>query len=192
MLKPYGVWAVIAPFNFPFALAGGPIGAALVAGNTVVFKIASDTAWSGRLLMDVFDDAGLPPGVLNLVSGAGARGRRGADASTRTWPASPSPARTRSAWSCCAHFAPGRGRGRCIAEMGGKNAAIVTRHADLERAATGIVRSAFGLQGQKCSACSRVYVERPVAEALREQLLRAHRARSRSATRRGRATGWAR
>ena len=59
----------------------------------------------------------------------------------------------------------------CIVEMGGKNAAIVSRHADLERAATGIVRSAFGLQGQKCSACSRVYVERPVAQALRERLV---------------------
>ena len=72
VLKPHGVWAVIAPFNFPFALAGGPVGAALVAGNTVVFKTASNTAWSGRLLMDVFEAAGLPPGVLNLVSGAGA------------------------------------------------------------------------------------------------------------------------
>jgi len=60
----------------------------------------------------------------------------------------------------------------CIVEMGGKNATIVSRHADLERAALGIVRSAFGLSGQKCSACSRVYVERPVADALRERLAR--------------------
>ena len=110
--KPYGVWAVIAPFNFPFALAGGPIGAALVAGNTVVFKTASDTAWSGRLLMDVFDAAGLPPGVFNLVSGAGAEVGDGADARDPRWPASPSPARTRSAWSCCGTSPPGRGRAR--------------------------------------------------------------------------------
>ncbi len=61
VLKPHGVWLVIAPFNFPFALAGGPSGAALVAGNTVVFKAASATAWSGRLLADAFRDAGLPP-----------------------------------------------------------------------------------------------------------------------------------
>ena len=67
-------------------------------------------------------------------------------------------------------FAQGPWPRPCIAEMGGKNAAIVSRHADLERAATGIVRSAFGLSGQKCSACSRVYVERPVAAALRERL----------------------
>ena len=71
VMKPYGVWLVIAPFNFPFALAGGPAGAALVAGNTVVFKAASATAWSGRLLADVFRDAGLPPGVFNYVTGPG-------------------------------------------------------------------------------------------------------------------------
>jgi 1-pyrroline-5-carboxylate dehydrogenase len=73
-------------------------------------------------------------------------------------------------------FAARRWPHPCIAEMGGKNAAIVSRRADLERAATGIVRSAFGLQGQKCSACSRVYVERPVAAALRAQLVERTRA----------------
>ncbi len=72
VLRPYGVWAVIAPFNFPFALAGGPIGAALVAGNTVVFKVASDTALSGWLLLEAFRDAGLAPGVIILFSGSGA------------------------------------------------------------------------------------------------------------------------
>ena len=170
MLKPHGVWAVIAPFNFPFALAGGPIGAALVAGNTVVFKTASDTAWSGRLLMDVFEAAGLPPGVLNLVSGAGAEV---GDALMRH-PAVAGATFTGShavGMELLRHFAAGARPRPLIAEMGGKNAAIVTRHADLERAATGIVRSAFGLQGQKCSACSRVYVERPVAAALRQRLL---------------------
>ena len=70
-LRPHGVWAVIAPFNFPFALAGGPIAAALVAGNTVVFKVASDTAGSGVALMQAFHDAGLPDGVLNHLMGPG-------------------------------------------------------------------------------------------------------------------------
>ncbi|HYN59354.1 MAG TPA: aldehyde dehydrogenase family protein, partial [Rubrivivax sp.] len=170
VLKPHGVWAVIAPFNFPFALAGGPIGAALVAGNTVVFKTASNTAWSGRMLMDVFEAAGLPPGVLNLVSGTGTEV---GEALMRA------PALTGATFTgshavgmdLLRRFAAGARPRPLIAEMGGKNAAIVTRHADLERAATGIVRSAFGLQGQKCSACSRVYVERPVAEALRERLV---------------------
>ena len=170
VLKPYGVWAVVAPFNFPFALAGGPIAAALVTGNTVVFKTASDTAWSGCLLMAVFEAAGLPPGVLNLVSGSGAE----VGAALMTHPAVAGGTFTGShevGTGLLRHFVAGQRPRPLIAEMGGKNAAIVTRHADLERAATGIVRSAFGLQGQKCSACSRVYVERPVAEALR-QLLR--------------------
>ncbi|MCU0803693.1 MAG: aldehyde dehydrogenase family protein [Burkholderiales bacterium] len=169
VLKPYGVWAVIAPFNFPFALAGGPIGAALVAGNTVVFKVASDTSWSGALLMDAFRDAGLPDGVLNYVTGSGAvagnalvrhPGVAGATF-TGSYEVGMDIYRT---------FAQGPWPRPCIAEMGGKNAAVVTRKADLDRAATGIVRSAFGLQGQKCSACSRVYVERQVAAALREKL----------------------
>jgi 1-pyrroline-5-carboxylate dehydrogenase len=170
LLKPHGVWAVIAPFNFPFALAGGPIGAALVAGNTVVFKTASDTAWSGRLLMDVFLAAGLPPGVLNLVSGSSAE----VGAALMRHPTVAGGTFTGShevGTELLRHFVAGPRPRPLIAEMGGKNAAIVTRHADLERAATGIVRSAFGLQGQKCSACSRIYVERPVAAALRERLL---------------------
>jgi len=175
VLKPHGVWAVIAPFNFPFALAGGPIGAALVAGNTVVFKTASDTAWSGRMLMDIFEAAGLPAGVVNLVSGAG--GEVG-DALMRD-PALAGATFTGShavGMELLRRFASGPRPRPLIAEMGGKNAAIVTRHADLDRAATGIVRSAFGLQGQKCSACSRVYVEREVAAALRERLVERTRA----------------
>ena len=169
VLKPYGVWAVIAPFNFPFALAGGPIGAALVAGNSVVFKVASDTAWSGRLLAEVFRDAGLPEGVCNYVSGSGAAAGeslvRHQDIAAVTFTGS-----YEVGMHIYRSFAQGPWPRPCIAEMGGKNAAIVSRQADLDRAATGIVRSAFGLSGQKCSACSRVYVERPVARALRERL----------------------
>ena len=169
VLKPYGVWAVIAPFNFPFALAGGPIGAALVAGNSVVFKVASDTAWSGRLLAEVFRDAGLPDGVCNYVTGGGATAGesliRHQDVAAATFTGS-----YEVGMHIYRSFAQGPWPRPCIAEMGGKNAAIVSRHADLDRAATGIVRSAFGLSGQKCSACSRVYVERPVAAALRERL----------------------
>jgi 1-pyrroline-5-carboxylate dehydrogenase len=175
VLKPYGVWVVIAPFNFPFALAGGPIGAALVAGNSVVFKVASDTAWSGRLLAEVFRDAGLPPGVCNYVSGDGAT--MGAsllghdDIAGVTFTGS-----SEVGMQIYRSFAQRAWPRPCIAEMGGKNAAIVSRRADLDRAATGIVRSAFGLSGQKCSACSRVYVERPVAAALSERLAKLTRA----------------
>jgi 1-pyrroline-5-carboxylate dehydrogenase len=170
VLKPYGAWAVIAPFNFPFALAGGPIGAALVAGNTVVFKTATDTSLSGWLLLEVLRDAGLPPGVVNYVSGPGSQVGAALVADPRiagvTFTGS-----YEVGMQMVRQFAQGAWPRPFIAEMGGKNAAIVTRRADLERAATGIVRSAFGLQGQKCSACSRVFVERPVAEALREKLI---------------------
>jgi 1-pyrroline-5-carboxylate dehydrogenase len=170
VLKPYGVWVVIAPFNFPYALAGGPVAAALVAGNTVVFKTASDTAWSGWLLAEVLRDAGLPAGVCNYVTGGGgAIGEalvRHPDVAGVTFTGS-----HEVGMRIYRTFADGPYPRPCIAEMGGKNAAIVTRHADLDRAATGIVRSAFGLQGQKCSATSRVLVERPVAEALRGKLV---------------------
>ncbi|HYM86527.1 MAG TPA: aldehyde dehydrogenase family protein, partial [Pseudoxanthomonas sp.] len=71
VMRPYGVWVVIAPFNFPFALAGGPVAAALVTGNTVVFKSATDTPWSGRLLADCLRDAGFPVGVFHYLNGDG-------------------------------------------------------------------------------------------------------------------------
>jgi len=175
VLKPYGVWAVVAPFNFPYALAGGPVGAALVAGNTVVFKTASDTALAGWLLAEVLRDAGLPPGVCNYVTGEGAT----AGAALVRHPHVAGVTFTGSyevGMEIYRTFAAGPYPRPCIAEMGGKNAVVVTRHADLERAATGIVRSAFGLQGQKCSAASRVFVERPVAEALVGRLVTLTRA----------------
>ncbi|MDQ6620945.1 MAG: aldehyde dehydrogenase family protein [Pseudomonadota bacterium] len=161
VLKPYGVWVVIAPFNFPFALAGGPAGAALLAGNTVVLKAASATPWSGRLLADVFRDAGVPAGAFNYVTGPGGSigealvrdPRVGGVTFTGSYEVGMHLYRLVAQAS---HPRP------CIAEMGGKNAAIVTRHAHIADAALGVMRSAFGLSGQKCSACSRVYVERSV------------------------------
>ena len=171
VLKPHGVWAVIAPFNFPVALAAGPVGAALVAGNTVVFKVASDTAWCGALLMDALREAGIPDGVVNYVTGGGAEvGEalvRHPDVAGITFTGS-----GEVGMRIVRLFGEGRWPRPCIAEMGGKNPVIVTRHADLERAATGIFRSAFGLQGQKCSATSRVLAERPVMEELVGRLSR--------------------
>jgi acyl-CoA reductase-like NAD-dependent aldehyde dehydrogenase len=170
VLKPYGVWAVIAPFNFPFALAGGPAGAALVAGNCVVLKASSLTPWSGWLLAQCLRAAGVPDGVFNYVTGSGSQTGealvRSPDVAGITFTGS---------YDVGMHivrtFATHRYPRPCIAEMGGKNAAIVSRNADLERAALGITRSAFGLQGQKCSACSRVLVEQPVADDLVRRLV---------------------
>ena len=96
VIKPHGVWAVIAPFNFPLALMAGPTAAALVTGNTVVVKGATDTPWAGRLLADCIRDAGLPPGVFNYLTGTGSVAGE-ALVSHPESPGSPSPARTRSA-----------------------------------------------------------------------------------------------
>jgi len=170
VLKPYGVWAVITPFNFPLALAGGPVAAALVTGNTVALKGASDTPWAGRLLADCIRDAGFPSGVFNYVTGPGQVVGQAlvghADLAGVTFTGSYD-----VGMALYRRMAGGVHPRPCIAEMGGKNACVVTEHGDLERAATGIVRSAFGLTGQKCSALSRVYVEDSVADALLAKVL---------------------
>ena len=165
VLKPYGVWVVIAPFNFPFALAAGPVAAALATGNTVVLKGAEDTPWAGRMLAECLRDAGFPSGVFNYLNGTGAEAGelliQHALTDGITFTGSHAVGlRIAAAQTAKRRFLP------VIAEMGGKNSAIVTRRADLDSAATGIVRSSFGMQGQKCSALSRLYVDEAVADAL--------------------------
>jgi len=170
VLKPYGAWVVITPFNFPIALAAGPVAAALITGNTVVLKGATATPWAGRLLADCIRDAGLPPGVFNYLSGSsGAIG-----AALVNHPLTAGVTFTGSfevGRQIVVKLQGGAYPRPCIAEMGGKNACIVTARADLARAASGIVRSAFGMGGQKCSALSRLYVDREVAELLTARLL---------------------
>jgi 1-pyrroline-5-carboxylate dehydrogenase len=170
VLRPYGVWVVISPFNFPAALSGGPVGAALVAGNTVVVKPASDTPWTVRLLAECLRDAGLPEGVFNYVTGPGGTIGQALISSPEvngiTFTGS-----FDIGMQIYRAFSQGRYPRPTILEMGGKNPSIVSRSANLDRAAIGIVRSAFGLQGQKCSANSRVYVERPVYDKLVERLV---------------------
>lgn len=169
VFKPYGVWAVIVPFNFPFALAAGPTAAALVAGNTVVLKGATDTPWSGVLLAQCLHEAGLPHGVFNYILGDGATiGSRlvehdGIDGVTFTG--------SHDVGMRVAHAQINRPFPRpCIVEMGGKNAVIVTADANLDDAAQGIVRSAYGLSGQKCSALSRIYAVSGIADELISRL----------------------
>jgi len=170
VLRPYGVWAVISPFNFPLALAAGPAGGALVAGNTVVFKPASVTPLLGYALYEVMAEAGMPAGVFNYLTGSGSTAgqelidnqevdgivftgskevgmRLIRDNATR---AVPRP---------------------LIIEMGGKNPALVMQSADLDKATDGVMRSAFGAQGQKCSACSRVYVNQQVRDEFIRRLV---------------------
>lgn len=164
VLRPFGVFAVISPFNFPMALAAGPSSGALMAGNTVVFKPATAGAMSGVLLAEAYRDAGLPDGVFNFVMGPGEsvgqemQENPGIDGIvfTGSYEVGMDLFRTFSK----------RWPKPCIVEMGGKNPAIVTAKADLDEAAAGIVRSAFGYGGQKCSANSRVYVERRAHDEL--------------------------
>ncbi len=168
-LQPYGVWLVISPFNFPCALTGGPVGAALVAGNTVVMKPATDTPWIVRMLAEAYRDAGLPDGVVNYVTGPGSQigqaliESKEVDGITFTGSYDVGMGIYRD-------FAAGKYPRPVILEMGGKNPTIVSKNADLDRAAQGIIRSAFGLQGQKCSACSRIYVEEEVYDDLAARL----------------------
>jgi 1-pyrroline-5-carboxylate dehydrogenase len=165
VLRPYGVWLVISPFNFPCALTGGPSASALVAGNTIVMKPATDTPWTVRLIAECLRDAGLPDGVFNYVTGPGSTLGQALidhpDVAGVTFTGS-----FDVGMKIYQDFGHGRWIRPTILELGGKNPAIVSRHANLEDAAIGITRSAFGLQGQKCSACSRVFIEAPVYDEL--------------------------
>jgi len=170
VMRPYGVWLVISPFNFPFALTGGPAGATMVAGNTVVMKPATDTPWVVRMLAECFREAGIPDGVFNYVTGPGSILGQALIESPEvdgiTFTGSYD-----VGMNIYRDFAQGKWVRPIILELGGKNPAIVSRNADLERAAIGIMRSAFGLQGQKCSACSRVYIEEKVYDKLVARLV---------------------
>lgn len=169
LLKPYGVWAVVSPFNFPLALAAGMAAGALVSGNTAVFKPASDTPYSGLTLYEIFRDCGLPPGVFNFVTG---RGGTLGDALVR----SPDVdgfifTGSKPVGLKILHTFARKNPRPCITEMGGKNPALIMPSANLEDAAEGVMRSAFGMGGQKCSACSRAYVHRDIYDAFRKLLL---------------------
>jgi len=135
----------------------------------VVLKGATATPWAGRLLADCIRDAGFPPGVFNYLSGSG---REVGDALVHhPFTSGITFTGSHDVGMRIARTMQGGAYPRpCIAEMGGKNPCIVTASADLDRAATGIARSAYGMGGQKCSALSRLYVHRDVADALIERL----------------------
>jgi 1-pyrroline-5-carboxylate dehydrogenase len=163
VLRPYGVWAVISPFNFPMALAAGPAGAALAAGNTVILKPSPQGSFTAAKLYECFRDAGLAPGVFHLLpgdddTGAALVAHPGVSGLTFTGSYA-------AGMSIYRQFAALGYPKPAICEMGGKNPAIVSAFADLDVAADGVARSAFGLSGQKCSACSRVYVQRDALDS---------------------------
>ena len=153
-----GVVGVIAPWNFPLAILTGMTSAALATGNTVVMKPAEQTPVIAARLMDVFEAAGLPPGVVNYLPGrgevAGDRLVRHPDVGLIVFTGSLDVG-TRI-YATAAATPGNRLLKRVVAEMGGKNAIIVDDDADLDEAVQGILTSAFGYAGQKCSAASRV------------------------------------
>jgi 1-pyrroline-5-carboxylate dehydrogenase len=172
VLKPYGVWAVISPFNFPVSLAAGMAGAALLTGNTVVFKPTSGAPLSGLKLYQAFMKGGVPAGALQFVTGPGK-----AFGETVV----PHPDIAGIAFTGSRDAGTWLHRGFCqvqpyakpmVTELGSKNPVIVTEHADIAKAVEGVVRSAFGYGGQKCSAASRVYVQTGVMSAFTEALRR--------------------
>jgi 1-pyrroline-5-carboxylate dehydrogenase len=169
ILRPYGVFVCIAPFNFPMALSSGMSSAALLAGNTVVYKPAQDTPWTGHCLYEVYRDAGIPAEAFHFVTG------RGSDIGDTLWqhPRVGGIVFTGSMeiGMRMFHGFSQKWVKPCLMELGGKGPAIVMESADLDMAADGVYKSAWGLQNQKCSACSRVYVHKKVAKPFIEKLI---------------------
>ena len=162
---PLGVGVVIPPWNFPLAITTGMTSAAIVAGNTVILKPASYTPVIAARLVELFEDVGLPPGVISFLPGSG--GEIGdhlvAHVRTRFISFTGSKEVGTHIYALAAQVQTGqRWLKRVVAEMGGKDAVIVDETADLDAAADGIVVSAYGFQGQKCSAASRAIVVEPV------------------------------
>jgi 1-pyrroline-5-carboxylate dehydrogenase len=170
---PLGVGAVIPPWNFPLAIMAGMTAAAIVTGNTVVLKPSSDAPTIAYKFFELLEEAGMPAGVVNFMTGSGAEvgdvvvdhpktrfiaftgskeiGLRINERAAKTPP--------EQLWIK-----------RVVAEMGGKDAIIVADDADLDEAAVGVVQSAFGFQGQKCSACSRAIIDARVYDPMIEKI----------------------
>lgn len=170
VMKPYGVWGVISPFNFPFAIAIGMSSGALITGNTVVFKPSSDTPLSGFKIYEILNEAGLPKGTFNYVSGSG--DVVGAELVNNDDVAGIVFTGSRDVGASSYKFFNDKRPRPFIAEMGGKNPVIVTSKADLDKAVEGVMRAAFGYSGQKCSACSRVYVDNRVKKDFVERFVK--------------------
>jgi 1-pyrroline-5-carboxylate dehydrogenase len=172
-LKPYGVFGVIAPFNFPISISVGMSSAAMIAGNTVVFKPSSTdnmTMLSGFRIYELFKQAGLPAGVFNYITGPGSV--IGDELVVNDAIAGIVFTGSRSTGLGMASNAYSKGKQRVfVMEMGGKNPVIVSKSANLDDAASGICSAAFGFAGQKCSCTSRVYAHESIKELLVSKLI---------------------
>ena len=158
---PIGVVAVISPWNFPVAIPAGMAFGAIVSGNTVVMKPASDSAATAYVIAEALTEAGLPPGVMNLIPGPGGEVGEALVTHPKVRMVAFTGSREvgTSLFALAAHTPPEQiWLKRIIAEMGGKNAIIIDDDAPLDEAVAGVVASGYGYQGQKCSAGSRVVV----------------------------------
>ena len=170
---PLGVGAVIPPWNFPFAIMAGMTAAAIVCGNTVVLKPSSDAPTLAAKYMEVLEEAGMPDGVVNLCPGSGPTFGNAIveHAKTRFISFTGSKAVGLEINERAARTQPGQiWIKRTVLEMGGKDSILVSADADIDAAADGVVASAFGFSGQKCSACSRAIIEAPVYDVFVERI----------------------
>ncbi len=168
--QPLGVVGIITPWNFPLAIPAWKTFPALLAGNAVILKPASDTPLLALKMAEMLSEAGLPPGVLNVVTGPGGTpgdalaSHKGVNMISLT---GSTEVGRRVAEIC------GRDLRRCALELGGKNAVIVLEDADLDLAVESVAWGAFGTTGQRCTATSRVIVQRPILKAFTDRLVAA-------------------
>ena len=171
--KPFGVWPVISPFNFPFMLANGMALGALITGNTAILKPTSEAPLTGLLLYKVFRDAGVPAGAINYVTGPGPNFEQ-EFVSNRDVAGIAFTGSRDVGMRLYREFLTQQPFPKpMVLEMGSKNPVVVTSSADINKAVEGTVRSAFGYGGQKCSAASRIYVH----ASIRDKFLKALRER---------------
>ena len=176
--QPKGIAVVISPWNFPLAIATGMTVAALVTGNCALLKPAATSSVIAAKLTEILQEAGIPAGVFQYVPGKGSQVGNYLVEHKDTHVIAFTGSREVGCgiYASAAKLQPGQKHlKRVIAEMGGKNAIIVDESADLDRAVAGVVQSAFGYTGQKCSACSRVVVAAPVHDAFLTRLIEATR-----------------
>lgn len=173
LMKPYGVFGIIAPFNFPVSISAGMSVGAMITGNTVVFKPSSTDNMSmltGYLLYKIFSDSGILPGVFNYITGPGSE--VGAELSSNRLVSGIAftGSKTTGISMITSSYAIGK-QTVFVVEMGGKNPTIVSKYADINKAVSGIASASFGYSGQKCSACSRVYVNKDIKEEFIKKLI---------------------
>jgi 1-pyrroline-5-carboxylate dehydrogenase len=170
---PLGVGAVISPWNFPFAIMAGMTAASIVCGNTVILKPSCDAPTIAARFVEVLEEAGMPDGVVNFCPGSGSTFGNAIveDPRTRFISFTGSRAVGLGIHERAAATRPGQiWIKRTILEMGGKDSIVVARDCDLDAAVDGVIASAFGFNGQKCSACSRAIVDAPLYDVFLERL----------------------